>query len=275
MSKKTPQLGNLSPLYNFFLNPYSDARFTRCPQCEGKTGQKKVPLAIHVDPHYPIILNYTCRYCAKCDLLIAHQDEVEGYLYQLFKERAPDAIGHDYLVMGTTERNYWKEGVEQPHDPSGLLDNLHGFKQYLNFELVGGWMPNETAPKIRTSTELSGDIDNVKEVKKLVARMEADLPISVRAGKGLLKMLRKKGFPISDRQMLSIKHVFYGGDEMGIVCDVTPPGKHKEVVVCSLTHLVIIGNSPLADAMRAYQAKRERRLAAQGGFGLQDFIIKR
>ena len=275
MSKKTPQLGNLSPLYNFFLNPYSDARFTRCPQCEGKTGQKKVPLAIHVDPHYPIILNYTCRYCAKCDLLIAHQDEVEGYLYQLFKERAPDAIGHDYLVMGTTERNYWKEGVEQPHDPSGLLDNFHGFKQYLNFELVGGWMPNETAPKIRTSTKLSGDIDNVKEVKKLVARMEADLPISVRAGKGLLKMLRKKGFPISDRQMLSIKHVFYGGDEMGIVCDVTPSGKHKEVVVCSLTHLVIIGNTSLADAMRAYQAKRERRLAEQGGFGLQDSIIKR
>jgi hypothetical protein len=275
MSKKTPQLGNLSPLYNFFLNPYSDARFTRCPQCEGKTGQKKVPLAIHVDPHYPIILNYTCRYCANCDLLIAHQDEIEGYLYQLFKERALDAIGHDYLVMGTTERNYWKEGVEQPHDPSGLLDNLHGFKQYLNFELVGGWMPNETAPKIRTSTELSSDIDNVKEAKKLVARMEADLPISVRAGKGLLKMLRKKGFPISDQQMLSIKHVFYGGDEMGIVCDVTPPGKHKEVVVCSLTHLVIIGNTPLADTMRAYQAKRERRLVAQGGFGLQDFIIKR
>jgi hypothetical protein len=275
MSKKIPQLGNLPPLYNFFLNPYKDARFTRCPQCEGKTGQKKVPLAIHVEPHYPINLNYTCRYCARCDLLIAHQDEIEGYLYQLFKERAPDAIGHDYLVIGTTERNYWKEGVEHPHDTSGLLDNLHGFKQYLNFEMVGGWLPDEAAPKTPTSPEPSGDIDNVKEAKKLVARMEADLPISVRAGKDLLKMLRKQGFPISERQTLSIKHVFYGGDEMGIACDVTPPEKRKEAVVCSLTHLIIIGNTPLADAMRAYQAKRKRRLAEQDGFGLQDFTIKR
>ena len=104
MSKKVPRLGNLPTLYNFFLNPYSDARFTRCPQCEGKMGQKKVPLAIHVDPYYPIILNYTCRYCANCDLLIAHQDEIENYLYQMFSKRAPEAIGHDYLVMGTTER---------------------------------------------------------------------------------------------------------------------------------------------------------------------------
>jgi hypothetical protein len=81
--KKT-QLGKLPPRHNFFPNPYSDACFSRCPQCEGKTGQKKVPLLIHVDPHYPINLNYTCGYCAKCDLLIAHQDEIEGYLYQMF-----------------------------------------------------------------------------------------------------------------------------------------------------------------------------------------------
>ena len=92
MTKKT-QLGKLSPRHNFFLNPYSDARFSRCPQCEAKTGQKKVPLVIHVDPHYPLILNYTCRYCAKCDLLIAHQNEIEGYLAQMFSQRAPEVIG--------------------------------------------------------------------------------------------------------------------------------------------------------------------------------------
>jgi len=165
--------------------------------------------------------------------------------------------------------------VEHPHDPTELLDNLHGFKQYLNFEMVGGWLPNEAAPKIPTSPEPSGDIDNVKEAKELVARMQADLPISVRAGKGLLKMLRKQGFPISDRQTLSIKHVFYGGDEMGIACDVTPQGKHKKAIVCSLTHLEITGNTPLADAMRRYQEKRRKKLTQQAGFGLHDLIIKR
>jgi len=275
MSKKAPQLGNLPPLYNFFLNPYSDARFTRCPQCESKTGQKKVPLAIHVDPHYPIIMNYTCRYCAKCDLLIAHQDEIENYLYQMFTKRAPDAVGHDYLVMGTTERAYWKNGVNHPHGPTDLLDNLHGFKQYLKFEMVGGWLPDETAPKPPPVTKFASKTDNVKDAKKLVAKMEANLPISVRAGKGLLKMLRKQGFPISDRQTFSIKSVFYGGDEMGIACDVTPPGKHKEAIVCSLTHLEIVGATPLAEEMRRYQEIRKRKLAQQDGFGLRDFMFKR
>lgn len=275
MSKKAPRLGNLSPLYNFFPNPHSDARFTRCPQCEGKTGQKKVPLAIHVDPHFPIILNYTCRYCANCDLLIAHQDEIENYLYQMFSKLAPEAIGHDYLVMGTTERAYWKDGLKHPHDPTDLLDNLHGFKQYLNFEMVGGWLPDEATPKPPPTPELSSQIDNVKDAKELVVKMEANLPISVRAGKGLLKMLRKQGFPISDRQTFSIKSVFYAGDEMGIACDVTPPGKHKKAVVCSLTHLEIVGASPLAEEIRRYQEIRKRKLAQQDGFGLRDIMFKR
>ncbi len=219
MSRKPPQLGNLPALYNFFLNPYSDARFTYCPQCEGKTGQKKVPLVIHADPHYPINLNYTCRYCAKCDLLIAHQDEIESFLVQIFAKLAPDSIGHDYLVIGTTQRDYWKDGVDNPRAPTEapteLLDNLHGFKQYLNFEMVGGWLPNESTPKPTDTLEQTGNIDNVRAAQELVIKMQANLPISARAGKDLLKILRKQGFPISDRQSISIKSVFYSGDEMG------------------------------------------------------------
>jgi hypothetical protein len=58
-------------------------------------------------------------------------------------------------------------GVKHPHDPTDLLDNLHGFKQYLNFEMTGGWMPDETAPKIRHQVpELSSNIDNVKDAKR-------------------------------------------------------------------------------------------------------------
>jgi hypothetical protein len=275
MPKKRPQLGNLTPLYNFFLNPYSDLRFTRCPQCEGKTGQKKMPLMIHVDPHYPINLNYTCRYCAKCDLLIAHQDEIEGHLAQVFTKLAPDAMGHDYLVMGTTEKAYWKEGVDHPHAPTELLDNLHGFKQYLHFERVGGWLPDESIPKPPAMLEPSGGIDNLKDARKLVGRMQASLPISVRAGKDLLKMLRKQGYPISDRQTLSINSVFYGGDEGGITCDITPSGQKKQPLLCSLTHLEIIGSTSLANEMRAYQVKRKKKLAEQDGFGVQDFVVRR
>lgn len=272
MPDKPPRLGNLPPLYNFFLNPYADARFTRCPQCEGKTGQKKVPLAIHVDPHYPINLNYTCRYCVKCDLLIAHQDEIENHLARLFMKVAPDAIGHNFFVMGTTEKAYWKDGVDHPHAPTELLDNLHGFKQYLNLERVGGWLPDESALK---SPAVTVNIDNEKDAKKLVEKMQSSLPILVRAGKDLLKMLRKEGFPISDRQTINIKDVFFGGDEGGIMCDITPPGKHRQAVISSLTHLEIIGSNPLADEMRLYQERRSGNLARQDGFGLRDSIIKR
>ncbi len=34
--KTTTQLGKQPPRYRFFLNPYEDMRFTRCPQCDNK-----------------------------------------------------------------------------------------------------------------------------------------------------------------------------------------------------------------------------------------------
>jgi len=48
--KTTTQLGKQPPRYRSFLNPYEDMRFTRCPQCDNKMHQQKLPLVIHVDP---------------------------------------------------------------------------------------------------------------------------------------------------------------------------------------------------------------------------------
>ena len=64
------------------------------------------------------------------------------------------------------------------------------------------------------------------------------------------------------RSALSIKRVFYAGDEGGIVCDVTPNRGAKEVFVVSLTHLRIAPNHPLFAPILAYQRERVRRLAA-------------
>jgi hypothetical protein len=94
---KEPHIGKLPPQYTFILNPYTDARFTRCPGCDQKTKQRKLPLFIHVEPLNPIVLGKTCRYCPHCDLLIAHQDELEAQLEALFAERDPSLIGNDYL----------------------------------------------------------------------------------------------------------------------------------------------------------------------------------
>src|SRR5215469_11145943 len=107
------QLGKLPPRYRFILNPYADARFSSCPMCQGRTLLRKLPLVIHVKPAYTIALNKTCRYCPTCELLIAHQDEVEAQLVAIFAERQPEMIGNEYLVIGTLERSDWKRGTKE------------------------------------------------------------------------------------------------------------------------------------------------------------------
>jgi hypothetical protein len=136
------RLGKLPPLYRFILNPYADVRFSRCPICEQKMGQRKVPLFIHVAPFNAIVLGYTCRYCPDCDLLIAHQDQIEALLANRFAEHAPEVIGNDYLVIGTVERKAWREGMKQPKGIDDMLAHLHDFKEVLTVEYQpAGWYP--------------------------------------------------------------------------------------------------------------------------------------
>ncbi|MBO0781823.1 MAG: hypothetical protein J2P37_23645 [Ktedonobacteraceae bacterium] len=137
--KKLPQFGKQPPQYRFFLNPYQDVRFTNCPQCGQKMRQRKLPLMVHIDPMYLLSLNKTCRYCPHCDLLIAHQDDIEGFLTSYFAAHQPEVVGNDYLVLGTQERVAWKRGKEQPLTMEETLESLHDFKDVVKFELVGGW----------------------------------------------------------------------------------------------------------------------------------------
>jgi hypothetical protein len=136
-------VGELPPKHIFILNPYTDARFTRCPICEERTKLRKFALFVHVDPMSPIVLGKTCRYCPACDLLIVHQDELEEQLVALFEEHNPDLIGKDYMVMGTVERKVWREGLKQPKPIKELLENLHDFKEVRTIERrrPAGWYP--------------------------------------------------------------------------------------------------------------------------------------
>ncbi len=122
---KPKRLGKQSPRYSFFLNPYSDVRFTSCPKCRKRTRQRKLPLVIHVDPFNPVAINKTCRYCPTCDLLIAHKDEIEQQLSLLFARHDFTLIGNDYLVIGTQDRA----------TAGALVDVLH--RQQMFYELPG------------------------------------------------------------------------------------------------------------------------------------------
>ena len=139
-----PRLGKLPPMYHFVLNPHAETRVSTCPQCEKKMRQRKVPLFVHVGLVVPVILGYTCRYCPDCDLLVAHQDEIEHLLAGILAERAPDVIGNDYLVLGTVERAFWRESMKTPKGPAEMLDYLHDFEEIWSLEFdPGGWYRDE------------------------------------------------------------------------------------------------------------------------------------
>lgn len=141
---------DMPPRYEFVLNPYPTERISRCPFCEGKTGQRKLPLLIHIDPLYLVALNYTCRYCADCDLLIAHKHEIEHLLTVMFQQRNPAAIGNEYLILGTIEKSDWREGMKGTLSLQKGAERAHRFKEvYQELRMLQqGWFPEGVTPPI-------------------------------------------------------------------------------------------------------------------------------
>jgi hypothetical protein len=133
-SKKKRTLGNLEPMHTFFLNPYEDSRFTKCPKCLGKTKIRKHPFAINIDPNVLMTLNMSGPYCSNCDLIILHKDKVETLLVMSFEERQPDIIGNDYLIIGTVERSYWRKASKGDGTQGKFFDHLHDFENVVTFE---------------------------------------------------------------------------------------------------------------------------------------------
>jgi hypothetical protein len=141
MPKKKTQLGNLPPKYTFFLNPYRDERYSRCPGCGEPTKIRKKPFLIHIDPQVLMILNMRGRYCTACDLVILHQDVVEDLLVRAFERQHPEIIGNDYLIIGTVEQAYWRK-YKGKATAGPVFDNLHDFERVVIYEpMRPRWMP--------------------------------------------------------------------------------------------------------------------------------------
>ncbi|MBC8496936.1 MAG: hypothetical protein ISS57_05755 [Anaerolineales bacterium] len=275
------QLGKLPPLYRFISNPFEDVRFSTCPECSQRTLLRKVPLVVHVDPIHPVVLNKHCRYCPDCDLLIAHQDELEKLLVFTFQQRAPEVIGNDYLVLGTVDKATWRKQQKEPIPMGRLPELLHDFKEVLTLQYApGGWYPNDQPPAPREapppaksagwqaeSTSPNDEspvvpalaIDDPKQAETLLAKMEALLPIPAEVRRSTANYLRAQGSFIPPHRQVSISNVLYHGDEGGIVCGISPKNS-KEAVVISLTHLKIPYSHPLEKEIRSYQKARLRKI---------------
>ena len=88
-------------------------------------------------------------YCPYCDLLIAHQDNVEHFLASFFSEQQPEVVGNDYLVLGTLDKPVWKRGTLQPMTLRKVFEALHDFKEVVTFKLTGGWVRDESKPSAK------------------------------------------------------------------------------------------------------------------------------
>ena len=139
------RIGKLPPRYSFILNPYSDVRLSKCPQCQRPTHLRKFALFIHIDAWGPMALGKTCRYCSRCELIIVHQDELEAQLAHSFSQIAPEVIGNEYLVLGTIDKKVWQEGLAGSGGQLGeMLKHMADFKRVLKLAVEpGGWYPAE------------------------------------------------------------------------------------------------------------------------------------
>jgi len=137
--------------YYFFLNPYGEYAFTRCPKCETKTKIKKLCLLIHIEPHHLLALNKITRYCPYCDLIIVKKEELEQLLCAICEKRFPEIIGNDYFVLGTTERKDWERVQKERMSPEDTINSAHLFKNFWSFEVErGGWVYDPKQDRLNT-----------------------------------------------------------------------------------------------------------------------------
>ncbi|MBC8183076.1 hypothetical protein H8E88_18390 [candidate division KSB1 bacterium] len=133
-------IGKLTPKYSFVLNKYSDYRVSKCPDCDFNTFKRKFPLVIFVTKGVPITLGLTCTYCSKCELIIAHQHELEEELYKIFIEIDPEMIGNEYYVVGTVDKKIWKKTIGKKSNFTQMLEHAADFKEVLELKYQpAGW----------------------------------------------------------------------------------------------------------------------------------------
>ena len=132
---KWGRLGARPPRYAFVLNPHAAARFSMCPACNKPTRIRKLVLVIHVE-HVEgarlLILNKACRLCVVCEMLIAHQTEVERLI-------AASGLGSSgrpaYVVLGTVGRRVWRRGLGGVR-LSDVREHMVDFKGYMRIDVT-------------------------------------------------------------------------------------------------------------------------------------------
>lgn len=106
-------------------------------------------------------------------------------------------------------------------------------------------------------------IDNPVHVERLLARLQAALPLPARVTPELAGTLRANDTTTNITPACSITWVSYAGDEGGIMCRLDFGQESQSPAVVSITHLHFDARLPLAREIAAYQKHRVKHLQRQ------------
>lgn len=108
-------------------------------------------------------------------------------------------------------------------------------------------------------------IDNPDQVDRLLAKMEAALPVPATVTPEGLAVMRRQAPDMDLRGQCRIIWVGYAGDEGGLICRLAfDQVTDKHAFVVSLTHLRVPLSVPVARDIAAYQKHRVKRLRRIG-----------
>ncbi len=111
-------------------------------------------------------------------------------------------------------------------------------------------------------------IDDPDKTDRLMAGMEAALPLETRLSQGVKSILVKQSPDIAIPDRCGVTRLFYMGDEGGIVCGLDIGGPDtKTPFIVSITHLVFDRRSSVFRQIEAYQRHRIKKLKQQSGRG--------
>jgi hypothetical protein len=103
-------------------------------------------------------------------------------------------------------------------------------------------------------------IDNPDQAERLLARLQAALPLPARVTPELAATLQTKNTESDIPSTCSITWISCAGDEGGIVCRLDFTREIETAAFASITHLRFDARLPLARDIAVYQKHRAKRL---------------
>ena len=131
--------------YYFYLNPFDEYKWTKCPNCEAKTKLRKYCLTISYNDEEKkarqlLSLNKSCKFCPDCQLIIAHKSEIDTFVARLVESLGLRFNADNCFVFGTMDRKHWKKGQQEAMSPASALEIISPFKNVWNFKVrPAGW----------------------------------------------------------------------------------------------------------------------------------------